>query len=113
MSKVINQDSQETFFISTVTMSFNPMEDRVVMDSSDKNEKVERLWLSRRLLDRLIPSLTDQLEIKSSNEIPTELEQTIVTLLIGINGEVDIQLNLAGGIHLMELIKLPIQQEIK
>ena len=77
MSKVINQDSQETFFISTVTMSFNPMEDRVVMDSSDKNEKVERLWLSRRLLDRLIPSLTDQLEVKSSNEIPTEMEHSL------------------------------------
>ena len=53
------------------------MEDRVVMDSSDKNEKVERLWLSRRLLDRLIPNLTDQLEVKSSNEIPTELEQSL------------------------------------
>ena len=58
-------------------MSFDPMEDRIVMDSSDKNEKVERLWLSRRLLDRLIPSLADQLEVNLSNKIPTELEQTL------------------------------------
>ena len=53
------------------------MEDRIVMDSSDKNQKVERLWLSRRLLDRLIPSLADQLEVCLSNKIPTELEQSL------------------------------------
>ena len=36
----------------------------------------QRLWLTRRLLDRLIPSLTDQLEVNSTNKISKELEQS-------------------------------------
>ena len=69
--------AQKTFAICTVTMSFSAIEDRIVMDSLDQSKKVERLWLSRRLLDRLIPTLTDQLEVNSSKTIPTELEQSL------------------------------------
>ena len=77
MSKKMDKKYQDTFAICTVTMSFDPIEDRIVMDSSDNNKKVERLWLSRRLLDRLIPTLADQLEVNSSKLIPTELEQSL------------------------------------
>ena len=55
MSENKDRIAQKTFAICTVTMSFNAIEDRIVMDSLDQSKKVERLWLSRRLLDRLIP----------------------------------------------------------
>ena len=77
MSENKDRIAQKTFAICTVTMSFNAIEDRIVMDSLDQSKKVERLWLSRRLLDRLIPTLTDQLEVDSSKTIPTELEQSL------------------------------------
>ena len=52
--------SEKIFSIVTVTMQFDPLEDRLIMDCSDKSKNTQRLWLTRRLLDRLIPSLTDQ-----------------------------------------------------
>ena len=64
------------FNIKTVTMKFDPLEDRIIMDCCDKSKKTQRLWLTRRLLDRLIPSLTDQLEVNSINKISKELEQS-------------------------------------
>ena len=68
--------SEKTFSIVTVTMQFDPLEDRLIMDCSDKSKNTQRLWLTRRLLDRLIPSLTDQLEVNSTNKISKELEQS-------------------------------------
>ena len=67
---------EKIFSIVTVTMQFDPLEDRLIMDCSDKSKNTQRLWLTRRLLDRLIPSLTDQLEVNSTNEISKELEQS-------------------------------------
>ena len=64
MSEKIGKEAQETFAIHTVTMSFNAMEDRIAMDSADQKGQIERLWLSRRLLDKLIPTWT-----KISSEI--------------------------------------------
>ena len=60
--------SEKIFSIVTVTMQFDPLEDRLIMDCSDKSKNTQRLWLTRRLLDRLIPSLTDQLEVNSTNK---------------------------------------------
>ena len=77
MTEKKQPEALNMLIIFTVTMSFDPIEDRIVMNSSDKKGKVERLWLSRRLLDKLIPTLTDQLEMNSSNKIPTELEQSL------------------------------------
>ncbi len=68
--------SEKIFSIVTVTMQFDPLEDRLIMDCSDKSKNTQRLWLTRRLLDRLIPSLTDQLEVNSTNKISKELEQS-------------------------------------
>ena len=45
------------------------------MDCSNKSKDTQRLWLTRRLLNKLIPSLTDQLEVTSANKISKELEQ--------------------------------------
>ena len=56
-------------------MQFDPLEDRIIMDCSNKSKDTQRLWLTRRLLNRLIPSLTDQLEVNSSNKISKDLEQ--------------------------------------
>ena len=77
MTETKQPEALNLLIIFTVTMNFDPIEDRIVMNSSDKKGKVERLWLSRRLLDKLIPTLTDQLEMNSSNKIPTELEQSL------------------------------------
>ena len=63
------------FNIITVTMQFDPLEDRIIMDCCNKSKNTQRLWLTRRLLNRLIPSLTDQLEANSSNKISKEMEQ--------------------------------------
>ena len=56
-------------------MQFDPLEDRIIMDCSNKSKDTQRLWLTRRLLNRLIPSLTAQLEVTSANKISKELEQ--------------------------------------
>ena len=63
------------FSIIIVTMQFDPLEDRIIMDCSNKSKDTQRLWLTRRLLNRLIPSITEQLEVNSSNKISKELEQ--------------------------------------
>tara|TARA_A100001011_G_C14252663_1_gene818612 strand:- start:1002 stop:1532 length:531 start_codon:yes stop_codon:yes gene_type:complete len=63
------------FDIITVTMQFDPLEDRIIMDCSDKSKKTQRLWLTRRLLDKLIPRLTKEIEISSINKNSSQLEQ--------------------------------------
>ena len=40
------------FNIKTVTMKFDPLEDRLKMDCSDNYKNTQRLWLTKRLLDR-------------------------------------------------------------
>ena len=64
------------FNIKTVTMKFDPLEDRLKMDCSDHSKNTQRLWLTKRFLDRLVPSLANQLEVKSTNKISKELEQS-------------------------------------
>ena len=64
------------FNIKTVTMKFDPLEDRLKMDCSDNYKNTQRLWLTKRLLDRLVPSVANQLEAKSTNKISIELEQS-------------------------------------
>ena len=73
------------FSIIIVTMQFDPLEDRIIMDCSNKSKRTQRLWLTRRLLDRLIPSLTDQLEVKSTNKISKQLEQAFAQEKAEIN----------------------------
>jgi len=55
-------NGQNILKMRTVTMAFDPIEDRICMDAADFSGRVEKLWLSRRLLDRLVPALTKQLE---------------------------------------------------
>ena len=85
MLPIFSSNDENTFFIHTVTMGFDPAEDRIYMDSSDGKGSVQRLWLSRRLLDKLIPTLTDQLEKQSTRNIPTDLEQSFAQEKAEIN----------------------------
>ena len=48
------------FNIITVTIKFDPLEDRIIMDCYDPLKKTQRLWLTKRLLDKLIPKISDQ-----------------------------------------------------
>ena len=70
------REALDILIIFTVTMNFEPLEDRIAMNSSDKKGRVQRLWLSRRLLDRLIPTLANQLEMNSDSQITAEFEQS-------------------------------------
>ena len=64
------------FNIITVTIKFDPLEDRIIMDCYDPIKKTQRLWLTKRLLDKLIPKISNQLKINSVNNISEELEQS-------------------------------------
>lgn len=53
------------FEITRITVLHDANEDRMAFDVADAEEHVRRLWLTKRLLDRLIIALTGQLNRSS------------------------------------------------
>lgn len=65
------------FVIQTFTVSYDAHEDRVRLAAVDKTEQVQAIWLTRRLLDRLLPALVRTLDTQVSDAMPLEFAQSL------------------------------------
>ena len=64
--------------IQTLTLRYVAAEDRMCIDCRLKGGEHLRLWATRRLMDRLVPSLFDKLEADgSSSAIPADIRQSL------------------------------------
>lgn len=70
--------SRSRFIIQTFTVRFDPVEDRMRLDVEDANGNKQSFYLTRRLLDKVIPAITAKLEQKTPSGVPSELMQAMV-----------------------------------
>jgi hypothetical protein len=63
------------FRIQTFTGRYDPVEDRLRLDAVDAQGGKQAIFLTRRLVDRVIPVLVSHLEGKTPEGVPADLAQ--------------------------------------
>ena len=63
------------FCIQTFTGRYDPLEDRLRLDAVDAQGGKQAIFLTRRLVDRVIPVLVSHLEGKTPEGVPADLAQ--------------------------------------
>ena len=63
------------FRIQTFTARYDPVEDRLRLDAVDAAGGKQAIFLTRRLVDRVIPVLVSHLEGKTPEGVPADLAQ--------------------------------------
>ena len=63
------------FRIQTFTARYDPVEDRVRLDAVDAQGGKQAIFLTQRLVDRVIPVLVSHLEGKTPEGVPADLAQ--------------------------------------
>ena len=63
------------FRIQTFTGRYDPLEDRLRLDAVDAQGGKQAIFLTRRLMDRVIPVLVSHLEGKTPEGVPADLAQ--------------------------------------
>lgn len=63
------------FRIQTFTGRYDPLEDRLRLDAVDAQGGKQAIFLTRRLVDRVIPVLVSHLEGKTPEGVPADLAQ--------------------------------------
>lgn len=59
------------FEIARMTVVYDQRQDRMALDAADSEERVRRLWFTRRLLDRLVNALVLKLATPSQEPGPS------------------------------------------
>lgn len=65
------------FIIQTFTASYDPYEDRVRLAVVNEQGDAQTIWLTRRLLDRLLAALVKSVEEQNPAGVPLEVAQTM------------------------------------
>ena len=63
------------FHIKTFTGRYNPVEDRLRLDAVDADGNTQSLFMTRRLVDRIIPVMIEHLEGQTPEGMPSDLVQ--------------------------------------
>lgn len=63
------------FHIKTFTGRYIPVEDRLRLDAVDEECNKQSLFMTRRLVDRIIPVMVEHLEGQSPEGMPSDLVQ--------------------------------------
>ena len=76
-SHAVSADStgRAPFRIQTFTARYDPIEDRIRLDAVDAQGCKQAIFLTRRLLDRVIQVLVSHLEGKTPEGVPADLAQ--------------------------------------
>lgn len=64
-------NTKNMFEIARMTVVYDQTQDRMALDAADSEERVRRLWFTRRLLDRLVNALVHQLAASPNEPGPT------------------------------------------
>lgn len=69
------RSARQLFRILTFTARYDAIEDRLRLDAVDAQGGKQAIFLTRRLVDRVIPVLVSHLEGKTPDGVPAELAQ--------------------------------------
>src|SRR5210317_775367 len=67
-----------TFSIKTFTTYYSEEEDRIRLDCLDAQDAKLGIWFTRRLFDRIIPTLTEQVKIEAATTSHAKFEHEIM-----------------------------------
>jgi len=70
----------QTFSIKTFTGFYSHEEDRIRLDCIDAQDAKLGIWFTRRLFDRIIPTLAEQVKVEVANKSHVNLQQEIMQL---------------------------------
>ena len=68
---------ERPFAIQTFTSRYDPTEDRICLNAVDATGAKQTIFLTRRLMDQMIPVVIKHLEDKSPKGIPADLVQSM------------------------------------
>lgn len=63
------------FRIKTFTARYDLVEDRLRLDAVDAEGRIQSIFLTRRLTDKIIPVMVSHLEAKTAEGVPKDLAQ--------------------------------------
>ena len=69
------RSARQLFRILTFTARYDAIEDRLRLDAVDAQGGKQAIYLTRRLVDRVIPVLVSHLEGKTPDGVPSDLAQ--------------------------------------
>ena len=68
---------ERPFAVQTFTLRYDPAEDRIYLNAVDATGAKQTIYLTRRLMDQIIPVVAKHLEDKTPKGIPADLVQSM------------------------------------
>ena len=72
------QDNEaRSFVVQTFTARYDPIEDRICLNAVDASGAKQAIYLTRRLMDQIIPVVATHLEEKTPKGVPADVVQSM------------------------------------
>ncbi|WP_430463658.1 hypothetical protein [Tabrizicola sp.] len=68
---------ESTFAVQTFTARYDPVEDRICLNAVDATGAKQAIYLTRRLMDQIIPVVAKHLEEKTPKGVPADVVQSM------------------------------------
>jgi hypothetical protein len=70
-------ERERTFAVHAFTARYDPIEDRICLNAVDATGAKQTIYLTRRLLDQIIPVMAKHLEEKTPKGVPADVVQSM------------------------------------
>ena len=68
---------ERLFAVQTLTARYDPIEDRICLNAVDASGAKQAIYLTRRLMDQIIPIVAKHLEEKTPKGVPSDVVQSM------------------------------------
>ena len=68
---------ERSFAVQTFTARYDPIEDRICLNAVDASGAKQAIYLTRRLMDQIIPVVAKHLEEKTPKGVPADVVQSM------------------------------------
>jgi hypothetical protein len=72
-----SSEGERPFAVQTFTARYDPVEDRICLSAVDADGAKQAIYLTRRLMDQIIPVVVKHLEEKTPKGVPADLAQSM------------------------------------
>jgi hypothetical protein len=70
-------EAERPLVVQTFTARYDPIEDRICLNAGDASGTKQAIYLTRRLMDQIIPVVAKHLEEKTPKGVPTDVVQSM------------------------------------
>lgn len=76
-SRGASPEGERHFAVQTFTARYDPIEDRICLNAVDASGVKQAIYLTRRLMDQIIPLVAKHLEEKTPKGVPSDVVQSM------------------------------------